>query len=143
MSVRSVTPLQQQNMDVVAQIGASIRDGFADSDSELFADGAVFHFFNAQLPHLAGDHTGFDSIRRLFKRLNEESETGFVSQPHSLSAYGDELVVASATHTLTFGGSTLEVDAVVVWRVLDGRVHEVWDIPAINTVRSVPGSASG
>ena len=139
----SVSPLQQQNMDVVAQVGASIRNGFDDGDRGLFADGAVFHFFNPQLPHLAGDHEGFDGIRSLFERLDEESETGFVSQPHSLAAFGDELVVASATHTLTFDGSTLEVDAVVVWRVLDGCVHEVWDIPAINTVRPVRGSANG
>jgi len=51
------------------------------------------------------------------------------------AAYGDELVVAYATHTLSFSGTLFDVDAMVVWRVFDGRLREAWDIPAINTVR--------
>lgn len=27
----------------------------------------------------------------------------------------------------------LEIDAVVVWRILDGKIKEAWDIPAVNT----------
>ena len=32
-------------------------------------------------------------------------------------------------------GSEVDVDAVVVWRVFEGRIQEIWDIPAVNTVR--------
>lgn len=51
---------------------------------------------------------------------------------------GDELLVAFATNTLSFGGAEIDVDAVVVWRVVDGQIREGWDIPAINTVRPHP-----
>jgi len=95
----------------------------------------VFHFFNPRLPELTGDHHGYDGIRSLFERLGQASDTGFHNEPHSATAYGDELVVASATNTVSFGGTALDVDAVVVWRIVDGRICEVWDIPAINTVR--------
>jgi hypothetical protein len=40
-----------------------------------------------------------------------------------------------ATNTVGFAGAELDVDAIVVWRVVEGRVQEARDIPAINTVR--------
>ncbi|MDH3704517.1 MAG: nuclear transport factor 2 family protein [Acidimicrobiia bacterium] len=126
---------QQANMDLVARVGSHIRTGFTDEDRDLFAQDVVFHFFNPRLPELAGDHHGLDGISAFFDRLREQSDTGFHNEPHSLTPFGDELVVAYATNTLSFGGAAIDVDAVVVWRVFDGRIHEVWDIPAINTVR--------
>ena len=127
--------LQQSNMELVARVGPLIRSGFAEVDTDLFADDLVFHFFNPRLPDLAGDHHGLDGIAALFRRLGEASDTGFHNEPHSLTPFGDELVVAYATNTMSFDGVAIDVDAVVVWRVFDGRIHEIWDIPAINTVR--------
>jgi len=43
-----------------------------------------------------------------------------------------------ATTTVSFGGTEIDIDAIVVWRIVDGRVSEAWDIPAINTVRPHP-----
>lgn len=129
---------QQQNVDLVARVGPHITTGFADQGRELFAEDLVFHFFNPQLPELAGDHHGLDGIAAFFDRLREESDTGFHNEPHSLTPFGDELVVACATNTVSFGGAQIDVDAVVVWRVFGGRIHEIWDIPAVNTVRPHP-----
>ena len=126
---------QQANVDRVARVGALISTGFANHDEDLFADDFVFHFFNPRLPELSGDHHGLDSLRSFFERLQQGSDTGFHNKPHSLTPYGDELVVAYATNTVGFGGTVLDVDAIVVWRVFGGRIHEAWDIPAINTVR--------
>lgn len=95
----------------------------------------MFHFFNQRLPKLAGDHHGYDGIRSFFERLGQQSDTGFHNEPHSATPYGDELVVAYATNTVSFDGTTLDIDAIVVWRIVDGRIGEMWDIPAINTVR--------
>ena len=127
--------IQQANVELVARVGRLISTDFADADRRLFADDFVFHFFNPHLPELAGDHHGLEGLSRLFERLGEESDVGFHNEGHSLTPYGDELVVAYATNTVGFGGIALDVDAIVVWRVVDGRVQEAWDIPAINTVR--------
>ena len=137
-SENPVTPLpsvQQGNLDLVMRAGALIRTGFANADEEMFAHDFVFHFVSPLLAELDGDHHGYDSFRSLFERLRRESDTGFHNEPHSLTPYGDELVVAYATNTVSFGGTALDVDAIVVWRIVDGRISEAWDIPAINTVR--------
>ena len=131
----SPTPAQQANLDLVTRAGTMIRTGFANADEDLFADGFVFHFFNPRLDELHGDHHGFDGFRGFFERLDRGSVTGFHSEPHSLTPYGDELVVAYATNTVSFNGALLDVDAVVVWRIVNGRISEAWDILAINTVR--------
>jgi ketosteroid isomerase-like protein len=122
-------------LDLVVRAGSLIATGFANPDEDLFADDFVFHFFNPQLPELAGDHPGSAGFASFFERVGEASDSGFHNEPHSLTPYGDELVVAYATNTVTFGGTVLDVDAIVVWRVFGGRIHEGWDIPAINTVR--------
>ncbi|MDX2380318.1 MAG: nuclear transport factor 2 family protein [Acidimicrobiia bacterium] len=129
---------QQENLDLVARVGPLISTGFADRDDDPFSDDFVFHFFNPHLPELAGDHHGLDGLSSFFERLREGSDSGFHNEPHSLTPYGDELVVAYATNTISFAGATLDVDAIVVWRVFGGRIHEAWDIPAINTVRPRP-----
>lgn len=124
---------QQANLDLVARVKPLIASGFANPEDDLFADDFVFHFFNPQLPELAGDHHGLDGLSRFFDRL--QTGSGFRNEPHSLTPYGDELVVAYATNTVDFENIELDVDAIVVWRVYGGRIHEAWDIPAINTVR--------
>lgn len=124
------------SMALIAQAGACIRSGFTDRDHHPFGDEFVFHYINPHLPGLEGDYFGFDGMADLFAQLERVSETGFRNVPHSLTPYGDELLVAFATNTLSFGGREIDVDAVVVWRVVDGRIREAWDIPAINTVRT-------
>lgn len=37
-------------------------------------------------------------------------------------------------------GSSLEFDAVVVWRIIDSKIAEAWYIPAVNTIRTVQRS---
>ena len=62
--------------------------------------------------------TPFPSVQQanldLVMRVGTLIHTGFHNEPHSLYPYGDEFVV---------------------WRIVDGRISETWDIPAINTVR--------
>ncbi|MGI9598176.1 MAG: nuclear transport factor 2 family protein [Acidimicrobiales bacterium] len=129
------------NIELVVQAGELMRSGFVDREGHPFADDFVFHYINPQLPDLDGDYHGFDGIADLFERLGVLSEAGFHNEPHSLTPCGDELLVAFATNTVGFDGTVIDVDAVVVWRVFGGRIHEAWDIPAVNTVRPHPPEA--
>lgn len=69
------------NVELVVQAGELIRSGFADRDGHPFAEDFVFHFFNPQLPDLAGDYHGIDGMADLFERLEELSDTGFRNVP--------------------------------------------------------------
>jgi hypothetical protein len=131
---------EHANLDVVAQAAEVIASGFTSPDVGLFADDFVFHYFNTQLPDLAGDHPGLDGMRSFFEQLQQVSDGTFRVEPVSLTPFGDELVAAHATITLSLAGTNLDLDALLVWRVFDGQVHEAWDIPAVNTVRPTTGT---
>jgi ketosteroid isomerase-like protein len=94
----------------------------------LFAEDAVWHYFNPNLPGLQGDHVGPDGIRAFFGALAEMSHGTFRVEPVSVTPVGDELVVVQSRNMLTLGERTVTVDLVVVWRFVAGRIVEVWDI---------------
>lgn len=126
---------QHPNLDVVAEVGSAILSGFTTPHEHLFADDFVFHYFNRQLPDVDGDYHGVEGIRRFFTRLGDRTDGTFHVKPVSMTRFGDELVAAHATITLTLEGASLELDSLLVWRVYNGQVHEAWDVPATNTVR--------
>ncbi len=126
---------QHPNVAVVTQVGAVMLNQFTTPHEHLFAPDFVFHYVNSQLPDLDGDYAGIDGLRRFFVELAGRSEGTFTVKPISVTSFGDEFVVVHSTNTLTIDTTELELDAVVLWRVFDGQVHEAWDVPAVNTVR--------
>jgi uncharacterized protein len=95
---------------------------------DVFAEDVVWHFFNPNLPDLQGDYVGLDGIRSFFQALGEMSRGSFRTEPVSVSAIGDELVVAHNRNTLNLQSRAIVLDVVVVWRFRSGRIIEVWDI---------------
>ena len=37
---------------------------------------------------------------------------------------------------MTLQGRPIAIDVVVVWRIVDDRISEVWDIPSVHTLSS-------
>lgn len=99
----------------------------------LIAEDVVWHYSNPNLPDMQGDHVGLDGVRSFFETIAHKSGGTFQINPVSATPVGDELVVVQSRNTLTFEGRSVAVDVVVVWRIVNGRVVEVWDI--------VPGDA--
>ena len=100
---------------------------------ELFAEDVVWHYANPNLPDIQGDYVGLDGVRSFFESLARKSGGTFRIDPISVTPVGNELVVVQSRNTLTFDDRAVSVEVVVVWRILNGRVVEVWDI--------VPGDA--
>ena len=94
----------------------------------LIAEDVVWHYFNPNLPDLRGDYVGLDGVRSFFEEVAEKSRGTFRIEPVAITAVGDELVVTRNRNTLTFQDRSIALDVVVVWRFLDGRIIEVWDI---------------
>ena len=103
------------------------------ASKDLIAEDIVWHYSNPNLPDIEGDYTGLDGVRSFFEAIAQKSGGNFKIEPMSVTPVGDELVVVQSRNTLTFAGRSVAVDVVVVWRIVDGRVVEVWDI--------VPGDA--
>lgn len=109
--------------------------------ADLFAEGFVWHFFNPQLPELQGDYVGLDGLKTFFEKLGSATGGTFQVSPLSATPIGEELVVVHARDRMTFAGRSIELDAVVVWRIVDGLIAEAWDIPSVYTEYPQPIAA--
>jgi ketosteroid isomerase-like protein len=108
-----------------------------DACTDILADDFIWHYFNPKLPDLEGDYRGIEGLKGFFAKLGELSRGSFQVNPIDLRAVGDELLVAQVCNRITLGDDAIEFDAVVVWRVLDGKLAEAWDIPSVYKVRAV------
>ena len=92
----------------------------------------VWHYFNPRRPELAGDYVGVPAVAAFFESVARRTAGTFRLEPVSASSAGDELVVTHARLQLTLDTRQIQTDAVVVWRLHNDRVVEVWDIPAVH-----------
>ena len=106
--------------------------------ADVLAENFVWHFFNPMLPELQGDYVGLAGLQDFFEKIQQVFVGTFAVNPVSVTAAGDELVVVHVKDTMVIEGNSIEIDAVVIWRMVDGKISEAWDIPAVHTARPVP-----
>jgi ketosteroid isomerase-like protein len=106
-----------------------------DACKSILANDFVWHYFNPRIPDLEGDYRGVEELKKFFAELSEKSDGSFRVNVIDGRPAGDELVVTHVCNCMNLDGSSLEFDAVVVWRIIDSKIAEAWDIPAVNTVR--------
>ena len=109
----------------------------------VIAESFVWHYYNSQLPELQGDYHGAEGLIEFFTRLAKRSNGSFQRTVVDARPAGDELVVVQVCNQLLVDGNHFEVDAVVIWRCVGGKIAEAWDIPAVNTVRPVQDGRPG
>ena len=103
------------------------------ASNDIIAKDAVFHYFNPMLPDMQGDYLGRQGFMEFFWKIAGQTEGTFKVTPLSITPMGNELMVTHVKDTMTLNGQRLDIDAVVVWRILDGKIKEAWDIPAVYT----------
>jgi len=106
------------------------------ASSHIFSDDFVWHFFNPKLVEVHGDYMGVEGLKMFFERLQFQTDSTFLVEPVSLTPIGDELVVAHVIDRMVFNGEFIELDAVVVWRIVDNLIAEAWDIPTLYAASS-------
>jgi len=102
----------------------------------LIAEDFVWHFFNFRLPDLEGDYVGLSSLQDFFTALANSTSGTFEAKPIFAIPMGDELVVTHVQERMALDGEAIELDAVVVWRIVAGQIAEAWDIPSLYLVRT-------
>jgi ketosteroid isomerase-like protein len=123
---------EHRNLLLVQRVAAAVQMGLMSDAADVFDRQVVWHYFNPRLPHLAGDYTGLDGIATFFDEIARETRGTFRMEPVTAAPIGDELVVTQGRITFSLAGRAIMTDAVVVWRIQDGRITEVWDIPAVH-----------
>jgi predicted SnoaL-like aldol condensation-catalyzing enzyme len=108
-----------------------IRD--LNASAALFSDDFVWHYFNPKLPDVAGDYSGVDGLKKFFAIVAGKTGGTFKVEPISTTPIGEELIVVHARDTLELEENSITVDVVVVWRIVEGKIAEVWDIPSAFT----------
>lgn len=108
------------------------------ASAALFAQDVVWHFFNPLLPDVQGDYVGPTGVQTFFEKIRALTDDTFQVEPISMTAVGDELVVTHTKNRMTLQGRPIATDVVVVWRIVDGRIAEVWDIPSVHTASPRP-----
>ena len=122
---------EHPNIAVLQQFNpANIADSIG-----IIAEDAVFHYFNPKLPDMEGDYLGRQGFMEFFGKIAGQTKGTFKVTPLSITAMGDEMVVTHVKDSMNINGQQLEIDAVVLWRILDGKIKEAWDIPAVYTAK--------
>lgn len=102
-----------------------------EKSADILSENFVWHFFNPAIPQIEGDYVGLKGLQRFFEILSVMTEGTFQVEPISVTPVGDELVIAHVKDRMTLNGKSIALDAVVVWRVVDGLLAEAWDIPSV------------
>ena len=113
-----------------------------DASAKLFSDDFVWHYFNPNLPELEGDFAGLEGLKRFFRTLATNTKSTFKVEPISATPFGNEFVVTHVRDTMEHEGNPISLDAVVVWRIVGGKLAEAWDIPATHNVVTLSGGNS-
>lgn len=100
--------------------------------ADIIADDFIWHYFNPKLPDLQGDYAGPKGLQDFFRKLHGRSNGKFKVNPIDIRTVGDELVIVQVRNRMELDAEAFEVDAIVVWRVVNGKLAEAWDIPAIH-----------
>ena len=101
--------------------------------ADVFAEDAIWHYYNPRLPDLHGDYFGPAGVQAFFEKLRLLSGSAFSINPISVTPVGNELVVVHRLQKIELEGQPIESFVVAVFRIVDGRIAEVWDIPSIHT----------
>ncbi len=105
--------------------------------TEILAKDFIWHFINPELPDIQGDYLGAEGLVNFFKTMAGQTDGTFKVNPLSITPIGDEFVVVHVKDTMTLNGKQMKVDAIVVWHIVDEKIKEAWDIPALHTATVV------
>ena len=103
----------------------------------LLAEDFVWHYINPKLSELEGDYFGLSGLTDFFNKLAGRTRGSFKVMPISITPMGDELVITHVRDTMSLEGQPMEIDAMVLWCIIDGKIKEAWDIPVVHTAKMI------
>ncbi|WP_298895589.1 nuclear transport factor 2 family protein [uncultured Psychroserpens sp.] len=105
--------------------------------SEVLDEDFVWHYINPKLKELEGDYFGLSGLTDFFNTLSGRTKGSFKVNPLSITPLGDELIITHVKDTMLLEDKQMQIDAIVVWCIIDGKIKEAWDIPIAHTAKAV------
>ena len=112
------------NIELMRRYSTALQGGQAAEALPFFADDLVLHI-PGKSPH-AGTFHGQDAVLAYYTRVFSDTDGQF-------EPLGVDDILASDTHAATLvrwrvrrGDRTLDIDRVVVYRIVDERIAEIW-----------------
>jgi predicted SnoaL-like aldol condensation-catalyzing enzyme len=105
--------------------------------AEVLAEDFVWHYINPELSELEGDYLGLSGLTDFFQKIAGRTWGSFKVKPVSIIPMGDELIITHVKDTMSLDGKPMEIDAVVLWCIIDGKIKEAWDIPVVHTAKMI------
>ncbi|WP_340198846.1 nuclear transport factor 2 family protein [Ascidiimonas sp. W6] len=105
--------------------------------AEVLAEDFVWHYINPKLAELEGDYLGLSGLIDFFQKLADRTSGSFKVNPISIIPMGDELIITHVKDRMSLENKPMEIDAVVLWCIIDGKIKEAWDIPIVHTARMI------
>jgi len=105
--------------------------------AEVLAEDFVWHYINPELSALEGDYFGLSGLTDFFQRIGGRTNGSFKVHPLSIVPLGDELIITHVKDSMSLDGKPMEIDAVVLWCIINGQIKEAWDIPIVHTARMI------
>lgn len=101
----------------------------------VLAEDFVWHYINPELTELEGDYFGLSGLTDFFQKIGSRTKGSFKVIPLSIIPMGDELIITHVKDSMVLNGKPMEIDAVVLWCIIDGMIKEAWDIPIAQTAK--------
>jgi hypothetical protein len=105
--------------------------------AEVLAEDFVWHYINPELSELEGDYFGLFGLKDFFHKIASRTSGSFKVNPRFIIPMGDELIITHVKDTLSLDGKPMEIDAIVVWCIINDQIKEAWDIPIAHTAKMI------
>ncbi|WP_084532526.1 hypothetical protein [Arenibacter palladensis] len=96
-----------------------------------FSKSIIWRFFNPVIPEISGDYKGIDGILKLFQKLEIISFGSFKYESKKHIPIGDELIISHVNSKLQINGTHVGFDTVLVCRIINNKITEIWNIPSV------------
>jgi ketosteroid isomerase-like protein len=119
---------EHPNVSFVREQYAAFARGDIPALLNDYADDIIWHYINLESP-LHGDYEGREGVMHFFAGLAGSYVGSFRIDPVAIVRVGDDLVVQHVTIKMDFEGRPYQRNGVLISRIIDGKVREIWDIP--------------